>query len=59
MLGVDEPQAPMSWMQRLRRVFAIAIVGSAFFFPLLIGIPTIILLVMLYDCWRIFSCRKD
>jgi hypothetical protein len=25
MLGVDEPQAPMSWMQRLRRVFAIDI----------------------------------
>ena len=28
-------------------------------FWLLIGIPTIILLVMLYDCWRIMTGRKD
>ena len=28
-------------------------------FWMLIGIPAIILLVMLYDCWRIMSGRKD
>lgn len=28
-------------------------------FWLLIGIPTIILVVMLFDCWRIMTKRKD
>ena len=28
-------------------------------FWMLIGIPAIILLVMLYDCWRIMTGRKD
>ena len=28
-------------------------------FWLLLGIPAIILLVMLYDCWRILTGRKD
>ena len=28
-------------------------------FWLFLGIPAIILLVMLYDCWRILSRRKD
>jgi len=30
-----------------------------FSFWLLLGIPTIILLYMLYDCWRILTKRKD
>ena len=28
-------------------------------FWLLLGVPGIILLVMLYDCWRILTRRKD
>jgi len=28
-------------------------------FWLLLGIPAIILLIMLYDCWRILTKRKD
>ncbi len=28
-------------------------------FWLLLGIPGIIMLVMLYDCWRILTRRKD
>ncbi len=28
-------------------------------FWLLLGIPTIMLLYMLYDCWRIMTKRKD
>ncbi len=28
-------------------------------FWLLLGIPAIILLYMLYDCWRILTRRKD
>ncbi len=30
-----------------------------FSFWLLLGIPVIILLYMLYDCWRILTKRKD
>ena len=30
-----------------------------FSFWLLLGIPAIILLYMLYDCWRILTQRKD
>ncbi len=28
-------------------------------FLLLIGIPALMLLVMLFDCWRIMTGRKD
>lgn len=28
-------------------------------FWLLLGIPLIVLLVMLFDCWRIYTGRKD
>lgn len=28
-------------------------------FWLLLGIPTIVLVVMLIDCWRIWTGRKD
>lgn len=28
-------------------------------FWLLLGIPTIMMLYMLYDCWRILTRRKD
>ena len=28
-------------------------------FWLLIGVPTILLLIMLIDCWRIMTKRKD
>ena len=28
-------------------------------FWMLIGIPTIVLLLMLFDCWRIITRRKD
>ena len=28
-------------------------------FWLLLGIPALILVVMLYDCWRILTGRKD
>jgi len=28
-------------------------------FWLLLGIPGIILLLMLYDCWRVLTGRKD